>query len=235
MIHNRRTKGLPLETICDIFLFIPVENLLACNWTCLRLFRASQILYRPLQRPCQQRIIQHLAITFNIDHNFMPFTSAQFHFRLLENDDVYVRKYTFKCRRALDYRAYQNTNTKCSTILTDNCLLGIQRPYTGKCWPNGPHLVQSLPAVGLPSDIVTIERIDLDVDAIERIDLDLASKERYRQIQHRCCYNYIDRTLSEAGVYCSQKLVSKMSCHPPTIHFCFSPCPNVVRKMCKKS
>ena len=190
--HNRRTKGLPLETICDIFSFLPVENILACNLNCLRLFRASQIIYRPLQRPCQ-RILKKLCITFSIDHNGNPFASAKFQFRLLENDDVYVRKYTFKCRRIIN----QSTE-RYDAFVTDNCLLGIQRSDTGKCWPIGPHLVQSLPAVGLPSDIVTIERIDLD----------LACKE-----QRRCRYNYMPT--SEAVVYCSEELVcmSKMSCH----------------------
>ena len=182
--HNRRTKGLPLETICDIFSFLPVENILACNWTCLRLFRASQILYRPMQQPCL-RILKNLRITFSIDHNGNPFASTKFQFRLLENEDVYVRKYTFKCRRIIN----QSTE-RYDAFVTDNCLLGIQRSDTGKCWPIGPHLVQSLPAVGLPSDIVTIERIDLD----------LACKE-----QRRCRYNYVPK--SEAGVYCSEELV----------------------------
>ena len=99
-----------------------MENLLGFNWACLRLFRASQILYRPLQRPNQQRILQQCAY-------------AQFKFRLVENGDVYVRAWSTKH--------------------------AIQRSYAEECWPNGPNLVQSLPAVGLPSDIVAIERIRL--------------------------------------------------------------------------
>ena len=86
------------------------------------MFRVSQILYRPLQRPCQQRILQQCAY-------------AQFQFRLVENGDVYVRAWSTKD--------------------------AIQRSYADECWPNGPNLVQSLPTVGLPSDIVAIERIRL--------------------------------------------------------------------------
>ena len=163
---NRRRNGLPLETICDIFFFLPVKNLLACNWTCLRLFCASQIIYRPLQRPCQQRIIKHLAITFNIDHNCKPFASALFQLCLLENGVVYVRKCSCKC-----------VHTACKTKPA------IHRPYTDECWPSGsecwptePQLVQSLPAVGLPSDIVTIERIDLSLSCDEQRQCNYASK-----------------------------------------------------------
>ena len=134
---NRRRNGLPLETICDIFFFLPVENLLAFNWTCLRLFRASQILYRPLQRPCQQRIIKHLAIRFSIAHNSKPFASALFQLRLLENGVVYVRKCSSKCEHNL-----AKTKPKIHRPCTDECW-----PSGSECWPNGPHLVQSLPAV----------------------------------------------------------------------------------------
>ena len=170
---NRRRNGLPLETICDIFLFLPVENILAYNWTCLRLFRASQILYRPLQRPCQQRIIQQLGISITINNRNKPFvSSAQLQFRLLESGAVYVCKCSSKC----EHNAAKSKSA-------------IQRSYTDECWPNGPHLVQSLPAVGLPSDIVAIERINLSLSIDE---------------QRRCYYN------NEAGVSCAQELVSKM-------------------------
>ena len=205
-----------------------MKNILACNWTCLRLFRASQILYRPLQRPCQQRTIKYLAITFNVDYSDTPFASAQFHFRLLENEDVYVRnytfnyrrldfqsteryafvtdnarnsqllgqllgihnrKYTFNYRRNRDYRDFQST--ECYAFVTDNCLLRIQRSYTDDCWPGEPHLVQSLPTVGLPSDI----------DTIEHIYLDLASIKHRERIKNRY---YIE------PVPCIQELVSKV-------------------------
>ena len=174
---NRRRNGLPLETICDIFLFLPVENLLACNWTCLRLLRASQILYRPLQRSYKQRVIQHLSIAININNRYKPFTSsAQFQFRLVETDDVYVRKCSNKCVH-VQYKTTKHA---------------IQRSYTDECWPNGPHLVRSLPTIGLPADIVTIERINLSLSSDE---------------QRRCCY----ASKVEGSISCVQELVSKMS------------------------
>ena len=182
-----------METICDIFSFLPAENILASNWTCLRLFRASEILYRPLHRPYQKRILKNLCITFNNDHNGNPFASAKFKFRLLENDDVYVRKYTFKCRRYQDSQDYWNSKPKHSIILTDNCLLGIHRSHTDKCWPNGPHLVQSLPTEGLPSDIVTIERIDLSLSVDEQ------------QLRHYG--NYIQELVSKISRHHSFKLI----------------------------
>ena len=171
---NRRRNGLPLETICEIFLFLSAENILAFNWTCLRLFRASQIFYRPLQRPYQQRIIQHLGIAIEIDNRYKPFASAQFQFRLVETDDVYVRKCSNKCVH-VQYKTSKPA---------------IQRSYTDECWPNGPHLVQSLPTVGLPSDIVTIERISLSLSSDE---------------QRRCRY-----VTSVESVSCAQELVIKM-------------------------
>ena len=164
--HCKSKQILPLEIICDIFSFLSVENLLEYNWTCLRLFNASQILYRPLQRPHQQRVIQNLYILVN-SYRHRPSASTQFDLRMLENNNekVYVRKYTFQCR-CRENRT-QNTNVT-ATALTDDCQHAIRLSYEDKCWPDGPLLLPGLPTAGPPSDVVGIERIELNLSGEER-------------------------------------------------------------------
>ena len=108
------------------------------------------MLYRPLQRPYQERIVKNLRIaieingenSFNYKSQLSASQSAQFQFRLVESGDLYARK--------------------CSNKFEQNVNKSIQRSYTNRCWPNGRSLF-GLPSVGPPSDVVGIERIDLDL------------------------------------------------------------------------
>ena len=69
--------------LVEIFSFLPLDNLLDCNWTSFKLLRVSQICYRQLQRPLKECVIQKLHI--DLFEPNLQFISANFVFRLVNN------------------------------------------------------------------------------------------------------------------------------------------------------
>ena len=145
---------LPLKTYCEIFSFLPFDYVFLVNWTCLMLYRVSQCIYRPLQRPLQRRIIEQLRIV--ITKNRLQFQFADVTLRLLEGELAEenssmgegAQRFTYS-RRAQGNSPFQQWE--------------IERKNAHICWPTTPFPSRFMPNIAASSDIIDIERISVEL------------------------------------------------------------------------
>ena len=142
---------LPLETYCDIFSFLPFDYVLLVNWTCLMLFRVSQCIYRPLQRPFQRRVVEQLRIV--ITKNRLQFQFAEATLRLQEGEE----------NSSTGAGAQRPTYTRSAKSNEPFKQCEIERKNAQICWPTAPFPSRFMPNIAASSDIIDIKRINVQL------------------------------------------------------------------------
>ena len=117
-----------METLYEIFSFLPVKKLLDCNWTSLRLFRVSQISYRPLRQSFKERVIQKLHI--QLEENLEIIISVNFVFRLTDSEEREAKT----VERKLD----RKVNRSLPTVCLPSYIVAIERVCL-QFWPGYIH------------------------------------------------------------------------------------------------
>ena len=114
-------------------------------------FRTSQSLYRPLQQHVSERVIENLHI-FATKEN-LQFVSAKFIIRLLQNNEQSTAKTD---KQQSTYARQSDANAKYNQGKIDRLNANI-------CWPAKPFPSRFIPITELPSDILGVEQICLEL------------------------------------------------------------------------
>ena len=124
---------------------------LQLNSTCLMFFRVSQTLYRPLQLPVSERVIENMHI-FATKEN-LQFVSAKFAIRMLQKTE----------QSTSETNKQQSTYVRQSTAIAKYNQGKIDRLNANICWPAKLFPSRFIPITELPSDILGVEQICLEL------------------------------------------------------------------------
>ena len=122
------------------------------------LFRVSQCLYRPLQRPFQPRIIEQIHIVCSAKR--VHFQSADVVLRLLNEKTVDGNSSESSMPAAHQQPSTYMRNAYANAKFKQ---WEIERMNAHICWPTVPFPSRFIPNITAPADILAIERICLEL------------------------------------------------------------------------
>ena len=123
------------------------------------LYRVSQCLYRPLQRPFQPRVIEQLLIVST--EKRLLFQFADVSLRLLENTSAEENSSSPATSR--EHQRQQSTYMRKAYANAQFQQWEIERMNGRICWPTLPFPPRFMPNIAAPSDVVAIERICVEL------------------------------------------------------------------------